>query len=80
MKDKLYKNNHRGSYYRAKAFFFAFVLFASMMAIAMIPTYIVIKENVKEPTNAQSEVVEDDDNYLEDRSEKDNNRFTLLQY
>ena len=59
MKDKLYKNNHRGIYYRVKAFFFIFALFAGAMAVAIIPTYIVIKESVKEPTHAEVEEVED---------------------
>ena len=70
MKDKLYKNNHRGIYYRVKAFFFIFVLFAGAMAVAVIPTYIVIKESVKEPTHAESEKV-DDDNQNEDNGDED---------
>ena len=61
MKDKLYKNNHRGVYYRVKAFFFIFALFAGAMAVAIIPTYIAIKESVKEPTRAQVEEVEEQD-------------------
>ena len=60
MKDKLYKNNHRGIYYRLKAFFFAFAIFSGAMAIAIIPTYIVIKDNIKEQTNAESEKIEED--------------------
>ena len=60
MKDKLYKNNHRGIYYRLKAFFFAFAIFSGAMAIAIIPTYIVIKDNFKEQTNAESEKIEED--------------------
>lgn len=55
MKDKLYKNNHRGIYYRVKAFFFIFALFAGATAVAVIPTYIAIKESVKEPTHAEVE-------------------------
>ena len=58
MKDKLYKNNHRGIYYRIKALFFVFVLFASAMAIAVIPTYIVLKDTTKEASKAEPEVVE----------------------
>ena len=58
MKDKLHKNNHRGVYYRVKAFFFVFVLFASAMAIAVIPTYIVIKDSAEQSTKAEPEVVE----------------------
>ena len=61
MKDKLYKNNHRGVYYRVKAFFFIFALFAGAMAVAIIPTYIAIKESVKEPTHAQVEEAEEQD-------------------
>ena len=69
MKDKLYKNNHRGIYYRVKAFFFIFALFAGAMAVAIIPTYIVLKDNVKEPTHAQvEEEVEDNQ---EDNSEEE---------
>lgn len=60
MKDKLYKNNHRGIYYRLKAFFFAFAIFSGAMAVAIIPTYIVIKDNFKEQTNAESEKIEED--------------------
>ena len=81
MKDKLYKNNHRGTYYRVKAFFFVFVLFASMMAVAMIPTYIVIRESVKEATKAEPEVVEVDDHDLTKNSDDDDDsRFTLMHY
>ena len=61
MKDKLYKNNHRGIYYRVKAFFFIFALFAGATAVAVIPTYIAIQESVKEPTHAQVEEVEQED-------------------
>ena len=60
MKDKLYKNNHRGIYYRVKAFFFIFALFAGAAAVAVIPTYIAIKENVKEPTHAEVEEQNED--------------------
>ena len=60
MKDKLYKNNHRGIYYRVKAFFFIFALFAGAAAVAVIPTYIAIKENVKEPTHAEVEEQQED--------------------
>ena len=60
MKDKLYKNNHRGIYYRVKAFFFIFALFAGAAAVAVIPTYIAIKENVKEPTHAEVEEQSED--------------------
>lgn len=66
MKDKLYKNHHRGIYYRVKAFFFVFALFAGAMAVAVIPTYIAIKENVKEPTHAQVEEVEQEEENEED--------------
>ena len=58
MKDKLYKNNHRGIYYKMKAFFFVFVVFASAMAIAVIPTYIVLKDSAGQSTKAEPEVVE----------------------
>ncbi len=55
MKDKLYKNNHRGIYYRMKAFFFIFALSAGAMAVAVIPTYLSLKGNAKEPTHAEVE-------------------------
>ena len=58
MKDKLYKNNHRGIYYKVKAIFFVFVVFASAMAIAVIPTYIVLKDSAEQSTKAEPEVVE----------------------
>ena len=58
MKDKLYKNNHRGIYYRVKAFIFVFVLFATAMAIAVIPTYIVLVDKAEQSTKAEPEVVE----------------------
>ena len=80
MKDKLHKNNHRGVYYRVKAFFFVFVLFASAMAIAVIPTYIVIRESVKEATKAEPEVVEVDDKNQDENSDSDDSRFTLMHY
>ncbi len=58
MKDKLHKNNHRGVYYRVKAFFMVFVIFASAMAIAIIPTYIAITDNAEQSSKAEPEVVE----------------------
>ena len=75
MKDKLYKNNHRGIYYRVKAFFFIFALFAGAMAIAIIPTYIVIKDSVKEPTHAQVE-----EEVEEDREQEESEEQALLAY
>ena len=58
MKDKLYKNNHRGIYYRVKAFIFVFVLFVTAMSIAVIPTYIVLVDRTEQSTKAEPEVVE----------------------
>ena len=58
MKDKLHKNNHRGVYYKVKTFFFVFVLFASAMAVAVIPTYIAITDNSEQTTKAEPEVLE----------------------
>ena len=66
MKDKLYKNNHRGIYYRVKAFYFVFALFAGAMAVAVIPTYLSLKNSVKEPTHAEPEEVEKDKEKEED--------------
>ena len=81
MKDKLHKNNHRGIYYRVKAFFFVFVLFASAMAIAVIPTYIIITDRAEQSTKAEPEVVEVDDHDLTKNSDDDDdNRFTLMHY
>ena len=73
MKDKLYKNNHRGIYYRVKAFFFVFALFAGAMAVAVIPTYLSIKGSVKEPTHAEVEEVDkeeekEEETYIEESS------------
>ena len=70
MKDKLYKNNHRGIYYRVKAFFFIFALFAGAMAVAVIPTYIAIQEHVKEPTHAETEEVEETEDESNDGEEE----------
>ena len=58
MKDKLHKNHHRGIHYRVKAFFLVFVVFASAIAIAIIPTYIVISDSIEKTTKAEPEVVE----------------------
>ncbi len=58
MKDKLHKNNHRGIYYRIKTFFLVFAIFASAMAVAIIPTYIAITDNAEQTTKAEPEVVE----------------------
>ena len=69
MKDKLYKNHHRGIYYKVKAFFIAFVLLVTMTAVSVIPTYIIIKDHAKEQTNATQEVV--DEEPQEDNSEED---------
>ena len=72
MKDKLHKNNHRGIYYKMKAFFFVFVLFASAMAIAVIPTYIVIKDSAEQSTKAEPEVVEVEEIEESEESEEAN--------
>ena len=78
MKDKLYKNHHRGIYYRVKIFFFIFAVFSGAMAIAIIPTYLVLKEGVKEPTHATvEEVVEDP---KEDHNPEEAPEQTLLSY
>lgn len=72
MKDKLYKNNHRGIYYRVRAFFFAFVLFASASAIAVIPTYIIVNGANNEATLAeQKEENNDEEKDLEENGEDD---------
>lgn len=56
MKDKLVKNHHRGIYYRARAFFLFFVVFASAVTVAIVPTYIALKGTVKkEATRAVNE-------------------------
>ena len=78
MKDKLYKNNHRGVYYKAKAFFFIFALLSGAMAIAIIPTYIAIQETVKEPTHAEVEEVEQE-NEDNDGGEEGESSLTYLQ-
>ena len=70
MKDKLYKNNHRGIYYKVKAFFFVFVIFATAMAIAVIPTYIAIKDNSEQSTKAEPEVVEVEEKEESEESEE----------
>ena len=72
MKDKLHKNNHRGIYYKMKAFFFVFVLFASAMAIAVIPTYIVIKDSAEQSTKAEPELVEVEEIEESEESEEAN--------
>ena len=70
MKDKLHKNNHRGVYYKVKTFFFVFVLFASAMAVAVIPTYIVIKDSAEQSTKAEPEVVEVEETEQSEESEE----------
>lgn len=71
MKDKLHKNNHRGIYYRVKAFFLVFAIFASAMAIAIIPTYIAITEGAEQTTKAEPEVVEEAEEAETEESEID---------
>ena len=71
MKDKLHKNNHRGIYYRVKTFFLVFVIFASAMAIAIIPTYIAITDNSEQTTKAEPEVVEVEEQDEPEESEDD---------
>ena len=77
MKDKLHKNHHRGIYYKVKAFFFIFVLLAGALAVAVIPTYIVIKENIKEPSRAAQEEPEKD-NQDDNGGEEINASLTYL--
>ena len=77
MKDKLVKNHHRGIYYRARAFFLFFVVLASGVTVAIIPTYIALKgTNNKEATRAVNEPqVQDEENPVHD-SEKEIGNFT----
>ena len=77
MKDKLYKNNHRGIYYRVKAFFLAFAIFAGAAAVAVIPTYIALKDSIKEPTHAEVEKVDEED---EDTEQEEIETNILLSY
>lgn len=69
MKDKLYKNNHRGIYYRIKGIFFAFVLLVSSAVVAIIPTYIALTSNVKEATLAETEIEEEKEDTPLDQEE-----------
>ena len=75
MKDKLKKNHHRGVYYRVKAIFFVFAVFTGAIAVAVIPTYILIKENVKEATIAEIE-----DSGEDSENEIENNQNNILNY
>ena len=69
MKDKLYKNHHRGVYYRVKAFFISFVLVCSGLAVAVIPTYIILNDTAKQTTKAEPEVVEKEEENDEPKEE-----------
>lgn len=74
MKDKLTKNNHKGRYYRIRNILLGMVLFVSVSAFVVIPTYIGIKENnssthASEEYNDQNDVEQNDDGEEDDSSE-----------
>lgn len=52
MKDKLYKNKHKGKYYRSRKAIFVFVAVASAFTAVSIPTYINL--NYRAPVKAEN--------------------------
>ena len=68
MKDKLYKNNHKGIYYHFRTFLLSFVIFSGVLTAIFIPTYISVTRTSKtahaesEKEDNSGEVVEQEDN------------------
>lgn len=58
MKDKLTKNNHKGSYYRARKISLASIISAFAFAIVAIPTYIKVSSLAEKKTKAEETIVE----------------------
>lgn len=54
MKDKLFKNHHKGIYYLLRNAAFSTILIASATSLVAIPTYISLKAR-EEPTIAKEE-------------------------
>lgn len=59
MKDKLVKNHHKGSYYRARQFGIGFGVACALAAIVAVPTYISLHSTQVQKLNAQSEKEDD---------------------
>lgn len=55
MKDKLVKNHHKGSYYRARQTFIGMGISAALLAIVAVPTYISLHATQVQKLNAQPE-------------------------
>ena len=68
MKDKLYKNNHKGIYYHFRTFLLSFVVFSGLLTAIFIPTYISVSRTSKtaraesENETEKSEVVDNENN------------------
>lgn len=59
MKDKLIKNHHKGSYYRARQFGVGFGVACALAAIVAVPTYISLHATQVQKLNAQQETDDD---------------------
>ena len=53
MKDKLYKNGHKGLYYKVRRFFLASIISATVIAGVSVSTYIAYRQSVKAETNEE---------------------------
>ena len=72
MKDKLEKNNHKGSYYLVKKLSIALLIVSSVIFAVAIPTYIISmskKKNIGMAQETSSEVQQEEENSSEENLE-----------
>lgn len=66
MKDKLYRNNHKGVYYKARRFMLTFSLVVGFGTMISVPTYIattqISKDTIAEEVNDVEETTEENSN------------------
>lgn len=71
MKDKLVKNHHKGSYYRARQILIGGAVAFGVAALVAVPTYISINQNEQFRVKAEeSEIIEEEEK--EDSEEVEN--------
>lgn len=75
MKDKLTKNNHKGSYYLLKKMSIALLIVSSAIFAVAVPTYIVNmskKKNIGMAQETSSEIIKEEENSSEENEEYEN--------
>jgi len=72
MKDKLYKNHHKGVYYRFRAFLFSIVAILGISGSVLLPVYINSSYTKAAHATDENLVDEDDDNNSDNNLESYN--------